>query len=236
MGTRAFREQLDRIVDAGRTPVGAGQVLDALAGGPRLPENPVLITFDDGFEDFVHTALPALAERDLPSTLFVTTGCLRPARDCLLPPARMLSAAQVLEVAAAGVEIGAHTHTHPQLDTVPRAAVREELVVGKDILEQTLGHDVDLLAYPHGYSDARVRALTRETGYRGGFAIRNMLSSERDDIFRVSRLTVRSDTPSRRVEAWARGEGARTAPARESAATRGWRTYRRGRAVLRPKR
>lgn len=233
VGARAFRDQLDRVVASGRTPVRAAQVLDALAGGPELPERSVLITFDDGFEDFVRTALPALSERALPPALFVTTGCLRPARDSLLPPARMLSAAQVAQIAEAGVELGAHTHTHPQLDAVPRGAAREELTVSKDILEQTLERPVDLLAYPHGYSDPAVRTLAAKIGYRGGFAVRNALSSEHDDMFRVARLTVRADTPREQFDAWLRGEGARTAPYRESIATRGWRIYRRGRNVTR---
>lgn len=228
---RAFARQLDRVLDSGRVPVTASTVIDALAGGPPLPENAILITFDDGFHDFTRTALPALLARGLPAALFVTTGALRPGNRSVLPPAQMMTHAEVIEAADAGIEIGAHTHTHPQLDAVPRGKAYTELVVGKRELEQTLGRQVDLLAYPHGYSNAAVRKLARLCGYRGAFAVRNALSPGDDDPFRVARLTLRADTPTELFERWLRCDGAKIASTREAAATKAWRAYRRTRAA-----
>jgi peptidoglycan/xylan/chitin deacetylase (PgdA/CDA1 family) len=230
VSVRRFRGQLDRIVDSGRVPVTAGRVLSALDGGPSLPDNAVLVTFDDGFHDFTGSALPALTDRQVPTTLFVTTGSLRPHNRSLLPPARMMDLAEVAEAAAAGVEIGAHSHTHPQLDTVTDAVVRNELIISKLILEEALGKAVDFFAYPHGYSSLAVRRHVQAIGYRGAFAVGNALSSEHDDIFRVARLTVRTDTDDEQFTRWLRGEGARLAPYPEPAATKVWRTYRRMRA------
>jgi peptidoglycan/xylan/chitin deacetylase (PgdA/CDA1 family) len=232
VSVRGFREQLDRVLAAGRVPVTAHRVLDALGGGAPLPENAILLTFDDGFHDFVRSALPELARRSLPAALFATTAPLRRVRS-MLPPARMMTVAELAEAAAAGVEIGAHSHTHPQLDTVPPVHARAELAAGKDILEDALGERVDLLAYPHGYSNAAVRRLAREAGYRGAFAVRNALSSRLDDPYRIARLTVRADTPPERFERWLRGEGAPLASRRESAATTLWRVYRKSRARVR---
>ena len=232
VSVRGFREQLDRVVAAGRAPVTAHRVLDALTGGAPLPENAILLTFDDGFHDFSSTALPELAARALPAVLFATTAPLRRGVRSMLPPARMMTVAELAEAAAAGIEIGAHSHTHPQLDTVTPAHARAELAAGKDILEDALGEPVDLLAYPHGYSNAVVRRLADETGYRGAFAVRNALSSRLDDPFRVARLTVRADTPPERFEQWLRGEGAPVAPRHESPATKLWRLYRRSRAHM----
>ncbi|MBR7835934.1 polysaccharide deacetylase family protein [Actinospica durhamensis] len=239
VGVGAFREQMDKVRDSGRVPVRASQVIDALRGepgAPPLPDNAVLVTFDDGFHDFTRHALPILAERAIPAALFVTTGALRPGNESLLPPARMMDVAEVREAVAAGVEIGAHTHTHPQLDTVRPQAAREELTVSKYVLEDALGADVDLLAYPHGYSSASVRRTARHIGYRGAFAVRDVLSSEDDETFRVARLTLHADTPAARFDAWLRGHAARVAPHPESAATRAWRAYRRLRAFTPPRR
>lgn len=239
VSVRGFREQMDKVRDSGRTPVTARQVVETLRAEPgaqALPDNAVLITFDDGFQDFTRHALPILHGRGLPSALFVTTGALYPGKESLLPPARMMDVSELAEAVAAGVEIGAHTHTHPQLDTVGAATVREELVVSKRILEDALARPVDLLAYPHGYSSAVVRRTARHLGYRGAFAVRNALSSADDETFRVARLTVCADTPDAQFDAWLRGEGARTAPHREALATKAWRAYRRTRArtVRRP--
>lgn len=231
---RAFTAQLDAVVASGRVPVTARQVVAAARGGRALPERPVLITFDDGFADFADFALPALRERGLPPALFVTTGMLAPATATVLPRADMLTLQQVRGLDAAGVEIGAHAHTHAQLDTLARTVLAAELAVPKRILEAALGHPVTTFAYPHGYSSRMVRDLTRQAGYEGAFAVREAFSSPLDDPYRLARLTVRADTTRDAFEAWLRGERAPVAPFPERLPTRAWRTYRRARAVVAP--
>ena len=234
VGPRAFADQLDALLASGRVPVTAGQAAAARDGGPGLPEHAVAVTFDDGYLDFLRSALPELAVRSIPVTLFVTTGALRPGNRSLLPDAPMLSLAQVAGLDADGVEIGAHSHLHPQLDTLDAAALGRELSLPKQILEQALGHEVDLYAYPHGYSSRAVRARTRGAGYRAGFAVRNAFSPHTDDPFRIARLTVRADTSPARFDAWLRGAGAPVAGPREQARTTAWRLYRRQRARILP--
>lgn len=233
---RAFARQLDAVIDSGRIPVTGGQIADALAGGPALPEHAVAITFDDGYLDFLCNALPELAARGIPAALFVTTGALAPYGRSLLPDAAMLTLAEVAKLDALGIEIGAHTHGHPQLDTLAPTTAAWELGHAKDILEQALGHEVPLTAYPHGYSSRHVRHLARRAGYRAGFAVREALSPEGDDPYRIARLTVKADTPAARFTAWLAGNGAPVAAPREHPATLAWRYYRRARACCLPPR
>lgn len=230
---KTFAGQLDAIVRSGRTPVSAGDAITALRGGKPLPHRAIVITFDDGFLDFERNALPALAERELPTTLFVTTGALAPFNRSLLPNAAMLSLEQVAALPRCGVTIGAHTHYHQQLDTLEPAAATRELTRPKRILEDALGTEVDLFAYPHGYCDARAAALTRSAGYRGAFAVRNAFSCESDDPFRVARLMVRADTTAVQFQSWLDGIGAPVAQRRENPRTVAWRFYRRRRAAVR---
>ena len=86
---RAFVEQLDRIADAGLTVVPLRRLVAALRGGPALPPRSAVLTFDDGFADFYWTVTPILTDRELPATLYVTTGAVHPpggtARGSLLP-------------------------------------------------------------------------------------------------------------------------------------------------------
>ena len=229
---RTFADQLDALLASGRTPVTAGQIAAARTGGPPLPEHAIAVTFDDGYLDFLCHALPALAGRAIPVTLFVTTGALAPYNRSLLPDAAMLTLGEIARLDAVGVEIGAHTHLHPQLDTLHPSAAAWELTHSKDILEQALGHEITLTAYPHGYSSRPVRDLARDIGYRAGFAVRDALSPEADDPYRIARLTVKADTPAATFEAWLTGTGAPIAGRRERAVTLGWRCYRRARAYL----
>jgi peptidoglycan/xylan/chitin deacetylase (PgdA/CDA1 family) len=230
---RAFADQLDVVVASGRTPVTAGQVVAARSGGAPLPAHAIAVTFDDGFRDFADHALPELVSRSLPATLFVTTGALAPLNRSLLPSAAMLTLGQVVELDRAGVEIGSHAHLHAQLDTLGQAAVIHELSHPKLVLEEALGHEVDLFAYPHGFSSAAVRDLVRLLGYRGAFAVRNAFSPDEDDPFQIARLMLRADTGRVRFESWLRGAGAPVASPREQVRTAVWRCYRRQRARLR---
>lgn len=231
---RAFGEQLAAIADSGRTPVTATQLVDGLAGRAVLPERPVVITIDDGFADLPAFTAPALADRGLTATAYLTTGALGPAPEPgnLLPPAPMMTLRQAAEVRDCGLEIGAHTVTHPQLDALGSAAVRRELAEPKARLEDELGTPVPAFAYPHGYSSPRVRRLVREAGYTSATAVRNALSSVRDEPYRIARLMLTNTHTAADVAGWMAGEGAPVAPYPDGAKTIGWRWYRRARTAL----
>lgn len=233
---RAFAEQLDILADSGHVVVPLRQLVVALYGGSPLPPRSAVLTFDDGFADFHSTVAPLLAARDLPATLYVTTGAMNGAgpseEACLFPPAPMLSWRQVAEVDAHGFEIGGHTRTHPQLDTLSRPRAREEVEGCKSRLEDALGHTVDAFAYPHGYSSPAVRRLVRGAGWISATAVRDGFSSCADEPLRIARLMVRADTGREQFRAWAEGTGAPVAPFPEGTRTRAWRAWRHLRAGI----
>lgn len=227
----AFAGQLDALVASGYRCLSLSDLLDEAprAGGQRL----AAITVDDGYADFAEHALPALVARSLPSTLYVTTGWLegRGQREPG-PEDRMLDWSQLPELHAAGVELGAHSHRHQQMDTLGRRAALEELVLPKQLLEDVLQAPVPSFAYPHGYSGPGVRALARRAGYASAAGVREALSHAGDDRFQVARLMLRADTSPQRFQDWL-DHRAPVAGRVESWPTRGWRGYRRARAVLR---
>src|SRR5581483_423355 len=73
---RVFTEQLDRIADHGLAVVPLRRLVAAQRGGAPLPSGAAILTFDDGYADFYWTAAPLLFRRELPVTLFVTTGAI----------------------------------------------------------------------------------------------------------------------------------------------------------------
>jgi peptidoglycan/xylan/chitin deacetylase (PgdA/CDA1 family) len=190
----AFAAQLDYLSSAGFTTVTAGQLAAHQTGADAaLPARPVVLTFDDGYGDFYHRALPLLKRHHFTATLFVTTGWTQDP-EMRAAEAGMLNGTQIAEVAAAGMEIGAHTRRHPALDQLPRQVVREELVTSKQWLEDQLGFSVPGLAYPFGYSTAEVRDVAREAGYVYAYAVDNLMTGPASDQFARPRLTVRRAT------------------------------------------
>ena len=229
-----FAAHLDAVVASGREPLTVSQYLDGLTGAAPLPARPVLITVDDGFADFAGNALPALAGRILPSTLYVTTGALADGpHDSVLPPAAMLRTTDLAGLEAAGVEIGAHSHTHRQLDLLPARDVAAELSSSGDLLAQALGHRVRSFAYPHSYWRARVRRLVGEAGFDSACAVGNALSSSRDHPLSLSRLMVMAGTDAATVAGWLDGSGAHAITRKHRVLAFGWRQYRRARQAPR---
>jgi peptidoglycan/xylan/chitin deacetylase (PgdA/CDA1 family) len=88
---------------------------------------------------------------------------LRPSR---VPAwARTMNPDEIVALAAAGHEIGAHTMTHPILNACDDSSLDWELRGSKSVLERLVGHEVTSLAYPNGDQDARVLRAVRGAGY-----------------------------------------------------------------------
>lgn len=128
-------------------------LLDDVADRPD-----VRITFDDGNSGDVEHALPALRERGLKATFFVVAG--------RLGTPQFLDAAGVRELAAAGMSIGCHGMHHRPWRGLNDAALREELVDAKAILERVVERPVTQAACPFGSYDRRVLRTLRGSGYR----------------------------------------------------------------------
>ncbi|WP_329067531.1 polysaccharide deacetylase family protein [Streptomyces sp. NBC_01429] len=238
VGPRDFAAQLDAVVASGRSPVPVSTLVRHLTHRAPLPPRPVVLTFDDGFADLPGPTAEALAARALPATAYLTTGALTPGRTSLLPPAPMMALGQAGLLGAYGVEVGAHTVTHPQLDTLRAPALHRELYDSKRALEDVLGREVAHLAYPHGYNSAAVRRAAARAGYASAVAVRHALSSGRDETYRIARLIVRRTHTVADVASWMAGEAAegergRVAPFPDSLPTLGWRLYRGARARVR---
>ncbi|NMN99839.1 polysaccharide deacetylase family protein [Gordonia sp. TBRC 11910] len=193
---RALDEQVTFLAESGYTGMTFSELARAFATGAPLPPRPVVFTFDDGYADFAESAWPILRRNDFPATVFVTTGWVADAGPDASgkPLGPMLTWAQVRSLAAAGVEIGAHSHSHPELDQCPAVDLADELHVGRTLLEDCIGAPVRAFAYPFGYSSPRVRLAVRAAGYRCAAAVANVWANPAGDLFRVPRLTIRRHT------------------------------------------
>ncbi len=226
-----FDEHMNALAELKFTTMTVSSLVAAVGGHGSLPERPVVITFDDGFRDFLTGALPILQRYGFRATLYVVSGTVGRTSDWLASLGEesraMLDWSELREVASSGIEIGAHTVTHPQLDTMGRQAAFNEILGSKLRLEDNLGGAVRTFAYPHGYASARTRALVREAGFESACRVRHALSAANEDPFGLSRVMVTADTTLSDLKQFVTGNGLPVAPPADRLASRAWRLARR---------
>ena len=139
-----------------------------LQGQGRLPRRPIILTFDDGYEDNYTIALPLLRSFDCRAVIFAVTDKKRRTNfwDSGEPTAALLTSEQMRELNRSDIEIGSHTVTHPRLPQTAVEVIRRELSESKDSLQQILGSEVFSFAYPYGALQPAIKSLVEEAGYK----------------------------------------------------------------------
>lgn len=233
-----FRQQMQAIAAGGFRTLTVAEFVSILADpGADLPERCLLITFDDGFDDVHRVALPILAGLGLRATAFLVTEHIGGTSRWLVPDGeggrRLMAWPQIRDLARGGFEIGSHSHSHPQLDTLTVREAEDEIRRSREVLEEGLGSRVTSFAYPHGYYSTRIRELIRANGYTAGCSVKHALSHRADDPLALGRVVVSADTAAHRFAAWIDGRELPAAWSGERSRTIAWRTVRRIRARLR---
>lgn len=185
----AFCAQLDFLNAEGYQTLTMGE----LASGRTKPtDRSVVITFDDGYVDNL-AASEALAKRGMCASWFIVSGSIgrEPAWPADgRPTGRLLNAAELREMHAAGMEIGSHTVSHAKLPDVDDATLARELTDSKAALEDAIGAPVSSFAYPYGLWDARCEDAVRRAGYTAACTTRTGWAMRDGDPFKLRRLTV----------------------------------------------
>jgi peptidoglycan/xylan/chitin deacetylase (PgdA/CDA1 family) len=168
----------------------------------------VAITFDDGYEDTYTYALPTLLARQIPATVFVTTGLIdgdpriirrfgrlwRASDDDV----RGLSWTQVSEMREAGLMIGAHTYSHPNLYKIEEPKALEEIGISRTKLEEHLEEPVRLFAYPFGkprqHLSGRTMDLVASLGFESAATICYRGARPNDIPLSIPRFPVTKDS------------------------------------------
>ena len=227
-----FERQMAWLAASDRVVLPLAEFAEAITSGLQPDKRAVVLTFDDGYRDFLTTALPVLERHGLHATLFASTGLLgRSPADSRKVLAPMLSWDELAEVAARGVEVGAHSHSHRELDVLRRPVAEEEIALSRELLEAALGRPVQSFAYPYGYNSAATRRAVRRVGYSHACGVKNAYSHRSDDVWSLARFLITRDLDLPAFQELVAGRAGPVAPRRDSLVTRGWRCVRQVRGA-----
>jgi peptidoglycan/xylan/chitin deacetylase (PgdA/CDA1 family) len=190
-----FDAQMRHLRECGYSALTVTELVAAYADAAMLPARPVVLSFDDGFRDFLTEALPTLSRYSLTATLYVVSGRVGGTSEWLesIGEGRRPLAdwRELRDIAAAGIEIGGHSVSHAGLDRLPIGEASEEIGSCRAALEQGLGCAIETFAYPFGHENDAIRRMVRGAGYSSACAVRYAASSPRDDRFALARHIVR---------------------------------------------
>jgi peptidoglycan/xylan/chitin deacetylase (PgdA/CDA1 family) len=154
-----FADQMACLADMGFRGISLRDAVAHRDASGRWPDHSVVLTFDDGYASVHEHGLAILARRNFSATMFVVSGFVGGRNNWASPPAGLgiratVTWEQVAEMAAAGVDIGAHTRTHPDLRRLCEAEVEHEMATSRAEIESHMPHRVESFAYPFGGIDA----------------------------------------------------------------------------------
>lgn len=177
-----FEAQMSWLAQNGFRTITMAQLVAHLRDHQPLPAKPIIISFDDGWAEQYTVAYPILSKYRLIGTFFVYTNPL--------DRSLYLSWAQLQEMTLAGMDIQAHSLSHPHLRTLPADTAYKEIAESKAILEKRLGKPVIAFNYPFGEYNPAVIEMVRRAGYQSAVTLASGYQQRADELFTLHRIRV----------------------------------------------
>ncbi len=172
MPVSQFERQMRYLHDSGYRCITLMEYLQSQSSGWVSQEKAFVLTFDDGYENFLTVAYPVLRRYGLTATVFLVANHIGELnRWDKTERAPLLSLDQIRELGDAGISFGSHTSTHPHLPDLSSEQTRDELVSSKKRLEAILDREISFLAYPYGESNNKIWGIASEAGYIGACGV-----------------------------------------------------------------
>lgn len=163
-----LRRTIETYRQQGHQFVSIDEACDIISKG-RTNHPFVCLTFDDGYQDNYDIAYPVLKQMNIPFAVYVTTGFIDnriPIR--WYPDEKLGINGESLKAMDADplCTIGAHTVSHPRLDTLSLDDQQKEIAQSRQELEALLGHPIHHFSYPHGAYNADTLTIVKQQSFR----------------------------------------------------------------------
>lgn len=173
-----FDIQIKGLVDDGYASIKMSDLVDpelkAISQAIHDQKKPIVLTFDDGYEDAYTNALPVLQKYQMIGTFYIIRN--------YVGRSEYMSQDQIDKMAADGMEIGSHTLTHPNLASLSEEDQYNQIHDSKD--------NATTFCYPAGkYNDTTLN-LVEGAGYTTAVTTNIGIASEKSDMFELPRVRV----------------------------------------------
>jgi peptidoglycan/xylan/chitin deacetylase (PgdA/CDA1 family) len=190
----SFGQQMLFLKERGYTTMDLNDYLYYKEHPQQLPQKPVIISFDDGYENNYIHAYPVLKKHGFKAVVYSIADPASPIFPQFEIPERLMSPEQMKELSENGISIQGHTATHPHLKDLADADIYRELHDCRQRLEAITGKPVVHMAVPYGSMDGRLFSIAREAGYKTlsipGKGTVNLAT----DPYDIKRLSIHSTT------------------------------------------
>jgi peptidoglycan/xylan/chitin deacetylase (PgdA/CDA1 family) len=192
--TQEFRRHLQLLDHWGFTAITFDDYRLYLAGELNLPRKPVILTFDDGYLDVYKNAFPILKEFGMKAVVFVLGN--REIKKNFwdeplgLPTASLMGEQEILELHAAGFEIGSHTMNHAALTMLSEEEAWEEISRSRMVLEILVNSSVRTFCYPYGNVNGSIKKMVEDAGYTVACSVYTGPATFGIEPFETRRITI----------------------------------------------
>jgi len=191
-----FKKQMDLLSELEYRVMTISEALAIPTGRGKLPS--VVITFDDGYQDFYRIVFPILRERNFSAVVFVIPDfvdgkMIIPRYRNLREDSRSVSWDMLREMQEWGMTIGAHSVAHRELTGLDSREAKKEIEGSADIIEDRLGIRPEWFSYPRGKYSPLLARMVQDSGYRGAVTVRPGSNREPYDYFTLRRTEISRD-------------------------------------------
>jgi len=183
-----FSRQLEYLTANNYQTISLAQLLDGFSGDYKIEDGkkPIVLTFDDGYDDAYTQAYPILKKHNMTATFYIITG--------QIGNSERMTVDQIKELDANGMIIGSHTKNHLDISSLSTSQLEIQLSESKSYLEQLLGHPVVDFCYPAGkYNQDNINSLKND-GYLTATATKSGIADTKSNLFELPRIRMQNST------------------------------------------
>lgn len=166
------------------------RVVEYIKGKAILPDKSVAITFDDGYEGIYTEVFPAIKQKNVPITVFLTTNLEKKEK---LGNLERLTWPQIKEMHQSGlVKFEVHGREHLNLKQISQNGnlLRDEIIGSFEDIKSKIGYEPKYIAYPAGHRNRKVIDFLKKNNFQAGFSINEGLVKPGSDVYNIKRTQI----------------------------------------------